>query len=241
MVAMVDGAKGPPADPLCGVAVGPLLSLLRLVSPGLPVGGYSYSRGLEYAVESRVVHDEASASDWIGAYVERVGAGTDAPLLRLIYDALSRNERAAVTRLEQTVQALRESAELRMEDHHMGLALARLLADLGSERASALVGHPDCSFVSLFALAALEQQIPVAAAVAGYLWLLAESQVSAAIRLIPLGQTAGQRILQSLLANLPAWTAAALARREEEVGSYLPGMAIASALHETQYARLFRS
>lgn len=246
----IDEASGhsttvrPAAD--CEMALGPLLALLRLVSPALPVGGYSYSRGLESAVDLGWVHDELSASDWISAQVERVCATTDAPILGMLYHALLREDNGAVARLGHFLQAFRESAELRAEDHNMGLALARLLHDLGSARAAEFVRQSSCSFVTLFALAAVEAHVPKRSAISGYLWLLTESQVSAAVRLVPLGQTAGQRILQRLLRSLPNLIEMACTYEYNDldgisIGNYMPGLALASALHETQYARLFRS
>lgn len=218
-----------------------LLSLMRLVSPALPVGAYSYSRGLEQAVELGLVRDAATACDWIEGVMSRGVCRTDAAALAPMHRAFSAGDLATVERWAGVLHALRETSELLAEERNMGEALAKLLIDLGYARAEPWRRHPSRSFSVLFALAAVEWRIDVDAAVTGYLWSLCEGQVSAAVRLIPLGQTDGQRMVGQLCQKIPAWVATAHTFDADNVGGFLPGLSMMSTLHEQQYARLFRS
>lgn len=218
-----------------------LLSLMRLVSPALPVGAYSYSRGLEQAVELGLVRDAATACEWIEGVVSRGVCRTDAAALVVMHRAFVLDDVATVERWAATLHALRETSELLAEERNMGEALAKLLIDLGHSRAEPWRRHPERCFSVLFALAAVEWGIEADDAVTGYLWSLCEGQVSAAVRLIPLGQTDGQRMVGHLCERIPAWVAAAQSLDEDSVGGFLPGLSMVSALHEQQYARLFRS
>ena len=220
---------------------GALLSLLRFVSPSLPIGAYAYSRALEYAVHCGAVHDQVSAERWILGLAVHMTARLDAPVLLRLHRAFENDDDAAVSQWNAFLLASRESSELRLEDTQLGAALARLLVSQGVARAAAFCKRNDVCYASMFALAAVVSQLPAATALLGFMWAQAEGQVSAAVRLIPLGQTAGQNLLSKLIAALPDCVATASALRDEEVGAFTPGLALASALHETQYTRLFRS
>lgn len=204
-----------------------LARLLQLASPALPVGAYSYSGGLEAAVEAGVVKDAASARQWIGDVLEHSVASFDAPLLLQL---LSSPEKAA--ELNELYLASRETAELRAETLQMGYSLARLLRELGVE------GLPEgeLAFPTAFACAARAWRIDPAEAVQAYLWGWLENQVMAAIKAVPLGQTDGQKILLSLGDTLKRHAA-----NRDITGNFAPGLAILSSRHETQYSRLFRS
>jgi urease accessory protein len=158
-----------------------------------------------------------------------------------MHRAFSFDDTASVERWAQLLHALRETSELLAEERNMGEALAKLLIDLGHARAEPWRRHPARSFSILFALAAVEWGIDADDAVTGYLWSLCEGQVSAAVRLVPLGQTDGQRMVGRLCEQIPDWVAAAKTSDEDDVGGFLPGLSMVSALHEQQYARLFRS
>jgi urease accessory protein len=137
--------------------------------------------------------------------------------------------------------ASRPSAELQAEERHLGGALARVLAGVGLPEAAPWTARPDVTYAAMFALAAHRWDVPVAAAAQGFAFAWAEAQVSAAVRLIPLGQTAGQRVLVAAAAAIPAAVAHALSLPADEIGAAAPRLAVASAHHETQYSRLFRS
>jgi urease accessory protein len=117
----------------------------------------------------------------------------------------------------------------------------RLLANTGAPRAASFAGREDVAYATAFALAMVEHRVPLEAALGALLWAQAESQTSAALRLVPLGQTSGQRILSRVITLLPELTERALAVPDDGIGAFAPALALGSALHETQYTRLFRS
>jgi urease accessory protein len=212
------------------------LKLWQLISPALPVGAYSYSQALEYVHFEGTVHDERSALAWLSDLLAHNIARLDLPILERVHHAWTAHDELAVRRWSRELEARRETAELRFEDLSMGSALLQLLTSLGEP-----MPERRLPFASAFAIAAVNWSIPVAEACAGYAWAWCEAQVAAAVKLVPLGHTAGQRMLLALGLEIPAAVRRAAACRDAEIGASLPGLAIASALHETQYTRLFRS
>ena len=220
------------------------LRLWQLISPALPIGAYAYSQGLEYAVDQAWVSDEVSAQAWIAGVASNSVACLDLPVLARMYMAWSKNECGDENEIEcwsRFLLASRESAEVLAEDRHLGQALAKLLTDLEIEQAGAWRQSELSNFPVMFALAAYHWQVPIQQALSGYVWAWCENQVAAAIKLVPLGQTAGQRILSHLIEQIPECVDDAMACEDEDIGVLCPGMAMASAMHETQYSRLFRS
>jgi urease accessory protein len=215
------------------------LSLLRLVSPALPVGAFAYSRGLEPAVAAGWVHDELSAGDFILGLLEHALCPLDGAVLCRLHAACLADDAVAVRRWDRFLRAGRESAELLQEDVQMGRALARLLQSLG--RYPEWLAGEVPGFTCTFALAATRWGIGQRDALAGFFYATTESQVSAALRLLPLGQTAGQRILERALPVIERCVEAATALTDDDIGNFCPGLSLASAWHETQYSRLFRS
>lgn len=231
-----------PIPPTDGAVDGlALLRLLQLASPALPVGAYAYSQGLEAAVERGWIKDEHTAGQWILGLLRHPLTWLDAPLLARLHRAWTAGDEAGVNHWNGWLFASREAAELQAEDHHLGSALARLLADLGIARAMPWRSAPRACFATLFALAAAEWGVPCRAAVMGYLWAWCENQVMAAARLVPLGQTAGQRLLSRAMPEITAAADRGLALADDDLGFAAPGLALAGMLHETQYSRLFRS
>jgi urease accessory protein len=157
-----------------------------------------------------------------------------------IHQAFTRSDRAALEAWNEYLAASRESAELALEDTQMGAALVRVLRSTG-ELGDGDVLPEAISYVTAFAIACARSGVGAREAVLGFLWANAESQTSAAVRLVPLGQTAGQRMVAALQKELPELTTLALARPDHELGASLPALALGSALHEIQYTRLFRS
>jgi urease accessory protein len=202
-----------------------LARLLQLASPTLPVGAYSYSQALEAAVAAGIVCDAASAQRWIADVLEFSVARMEAPLLWRMMHGEDLNE---------IFIASRETAELRAETLQMGHSLCRLLEELGVD-----VPRGDVAFPSAYALAARKWNLEPRAALVGYLWSWLENQVIAAVKTVPLGQTAGQKILFCLGEELDR--VADEARTRVEFLNFAPGLALLSARHETQYSRLFRS
>jgi urease accessory protein len=172
-----------------------LLRLLQLCSPTLPVGAYAYSQGLECAVERGWVRDAAGAGDWILGLLNHSRATTGYAGFRSTVSSVAGGDSDAVRRWNARLYASREAAELQREDQHLGAALARLLADLGLDEAGPWRSAPRVCFATLFSLAAARWDIPLPEAATGYAWAWTENQVTAATRLIPLGQTASQRLL----------------------------------------------
>src|SRR5688572_19921370 len=154
----------------------PLARLLQLASPALPVGAYSYSGGLEAAVEAGIVHDAASAERWIGDVLEHAVAQMEAPVLwRMMRDP------ARLKEWNEFFLASRETAELRAETVQMGYSLARLLEDLGVGK----VQLEEPAFPSAFAFAAGAWGIDPHAALQAYLWTWLENQAMAAVKSVP--------------------------------------------------------
>jgi urease accessory protein len=217
-----------------------LLHLCLLVSPALPVGAYAYSQGLEYAVQAGWVRDESSAFEWLKGLLSYSVGTLDLPVLLRLHRAWDAGDTAAIRNWNAQLIAARETAELRAEELHLGRSLARVLTSLGMTEASEWLDSGP-AFCTMFSLAAVRWGIPDAETLCGYLWTWSENQVLAAIKLVPLGQSAGQRLLHQLIDSMPAIAdhAATLPDRGIGVGAIL--QPIASALHESQYSRLFRS
>ncbi len=209
-----------------------LLRLLQLASPTLPVGAYSYSQGLEAAIDAGIVIDAASAEQWIGDVMDFSMSSMEAPLLfRMI------NHASDVETLNALFLASRETAELRAETVQMGYSLNRLLPSLDVEP----LVFEEPSFPAAFAAAVNAWQIDPQDALQAYLWSWLENQVMAAVKAVPLGQTDGQRMLLSIANRIPFAVNQAISLRDEDIGSFAPGLAMLSSNHETQYSRLFRS
>ncbi|MCG6971477.1 MAG: urease accessory protein UreF [Gammaproteobacteria bacterium] len=217
------------------------LRLWQLISPALPIGAYAYSQGLEYAIESGWIHDEAGARQWISGILGNNVSRLDIPVLGLLYQAWQQQDRDTIDEWNHFLLAARESAELKSEDAYLGGSLRQLLIGLDVPAATLWPATKDSGFANMFALAAVHWQIPLQDAAMGYLWAWTENQVAAAIKLVPLGQVAGQRILSGALELIPDLIDEGLSLPEADIGAFAPGLAIASALHETQYTRLFRS
>ncbi|HEY0467120.1 MAG TPA: urease accessory UreF family protein [Polyangiaceae bacterium] len=218
-----------------------MLRLLQLASPALPIGAFAYSQGLEQATLLGWVKDEATAARWISGIVTEVLPRLDLPVLAASYAAWSAADLGRVRTLSAFLHACRESAELGAEDRHLGAALSRVLHGLGVPGAEPWISDPDATFATLFALAAVHFEIPLRSAALGFLFTWLENQVAAATRLLPIGHIAAQRVLSQLLAELPAAVSRGLAIPISAAGFLAPGLAVASALHETAYSRLFRS
>jgi urease accessory protein len=221
-----------------------LVRLLQLASPALPVGAYSYSQGLERVVEDRLVRDAATAKTWIGDVLEHVVARAEAPIAWRLLDAAQRCDWVEFSSWNAWFRASRETAELRAETEQMGGSLAKLASELGlfdAQVCNVVKTLAPITLPAAFALAARGFSIPPDPALTAYVWAWLENQVLAAVKLVPLGQVAGQRLLASLAATIPALVDAAMTLGDDDLSTFAPGFAIASARHETQYTRLFRS
>ncbi|OQS43127.1 urease accessory protein UreF [Chromobacterium haemolyticum] len=220
------------------------LQLLRLASPGLPIGAYSYSQGLESALELGLVHDAASAAAWLGDVLQGPLARFEAALLAQAWHALAADDQPALARINQQLLASRDSRELRQETVQMGYSLRRLLQALPECAAlpwPAGLEQPELALPAVWAQAARALGADEAGAVDAYLWSWLENQVTVLLKAMPMGQTAGQQLLSALLPAVAAAGAEARRMPAEQLSNFAPGLAWAAMKHETQYSRLFRS
>ena len=220
-----------------------LLKLMQLSSPTLPVGAFAYSQGLESAIETGLITNKETLTLWLKDSLRLSLKNVDLPLFDRLYKSWESSDADTKTVLmwNQNLFAQRETKELRNEDHQLGLALARLLDDLGIEQAKVFRKEKQLCFLTLFTLAAVKWNIELEQAANGFIWSWLDNQIAAAIKLVPLGQTDGQRVLSDLLPIIPEIVEQGLAVKDEDIGASLPMMAILSSQHETQYSRIFRS
>ncbi|OUD13981.1 urease accessory protein UreF [Thioflexithrix psekupsensis] len=218
------------------------LHLFHLVSPLLPIGMFAYSQGLEAAITQKWVNHSSDAQDWIHGLLSRHLTQLDIPIIARLHSAFGDKNREKVDYWNRYLYASRETAELRAEDQALGLALARLLRELAVPEAAQWYQHhkPVC-YATLFTLAAVHWQLSLEETAQAYLWSWLENQVAAAVKLIPLGQSEGQRILLAGLNHIPHCVSLGLQITDDDIGQTSPAFSIASAWHETQYSRLFRS
>ena len=224
-----------------------LLQLMWLASPALPVGGFSYSEGLEAAIDSGLAPDEAGVQRWLQDQLGLSLQRSELPLLASSIKAWQRFDLAHIQQLNAWSLQTRETRELRQQTEQMGRSMADWLrqrqpADLRVPQLAALAPAP--TWPLAFALAAATTGAPLREALLAFGFGWAENMVQAAIKAVPLGQSAGQRLLDTLAAALPTTVDAALhiARQGEPARQNMaPMLAITSARHEAQYSRLFRS
>jgi urease accessory protein len=216
-----------------------LLQLVWLASPALPVGGFSYSEGLEAAVDAGLVHDEASAQAWLVDQLHLTLARADLPVLADALAACEARDAERLRTLDDWVRATRETGELRQQTEQMGRSLVEWLKTVHPGVAAGLAYAP--TWPVAFAAAAHTARAPVRQVLLAFAFGWAENMVQSAIKSVPLGQSAGQRMLAVLAGQIPAATDQALATTDATRQSFSPMLAILSARHETQYSRLFRS
>lgn len=226
---------------------GQLAALQQLSSPALPIGGFSYSQGLEAAVELKLIHHEASARAWMHDQLHEVMAQAEAPLWCLLFGAWQNHDVETVEYWNQWFYASRETHELRQETEQMGRALARLAHELdwaGAGQRQALKAIRPTTLPLVHAFLCAEWQVPQGAGLTAYLFTWLENQVAAAIKSVPLGQLAGQRILTGLRMQLPGVIEEAIRNSMATpplLRTFAPQYAIVSSRHESQFSRLFRS
>ena len=218
-----------------------LLRLLQLASPGLPVGGFTYSQGLEWAVEAGWVRDAAGFSAWQHEQLHDTLACLDWPVLARLYHACQGDDAEAFGHWSRFLLANRETAELRLEEQQRGAAFARLLDGWQLGQAPAWRASLALSQLGGMAWLAVHWSIPLRQLALGHAFAWLEGAVMAGVKLVPFGQQAAQTLLRDLAAALPALLDQSLALEDDQLGGGLPLLAIASSRHETQYTRLFRS
>ena len=221
-----------------------LLGLLRLASPALPVGGFSYSEVLEAVVEANVVHDEASALHWLRDQLHLGQARADLPLVASAHAAWVQHDVPRIAELNTWQYITRESRELRAQTEQMGRSMLAWLRQQTPDDArvpTLATLAPSPTWPIAFALAAAQAGANAHESVLAYGFSWAENQVQAALKSVPLGQRAGQRILAQLAQELMPLAQTSLTLGDAQRQAFAPLLAIRSSQHETQYSRLFRS
>jgi urease accessory protein len=233
---------GPRRTP--GIPAPALLQLMRLASPSLPVGGFSYSDGFEAAFEADLVTGEAQTLAWLLDQLHLGLARSDLAVLAHATRAWKRRDAARIAELNAWVATTRETSEWRQQSLQMGRSMAQWLRqhEIADERLVVLAAlAPAPTWPIAFALAGAAAGAPLREVLLAFAAGWAENMTQAAMKTIPLGQAAGQRLLAGLSAAIPAVVAAAARLPFDEMQAFTPMLAILSSQHEAQYSRLFRS
>ncbi len=220
-----------------------LLQLIWLASPALPIGGFSYSEGLEAAIDKGFVHDENSAADWLIDQLHLTQSRGDMAVLAQMVLAWQQLDTPRLQALSQWVHATRESAELRLQSEQMGRSMLEWLRNQHAIDGTtiALCNQWVPTYPLMFALALSRTGADLTSCLQAYAFGWAENMVQAAIKAVPLGQNSGQRILTQLAQHIAPAVDHALQMTDDTRQAFSPMLAILSAQHETQYSRLFRS
>jgi urease accessory protein len=219
-----------------------LLYILQLASPALPVGAYSYSEGLENLIDTGTIKDEQSLKHWLEQELRYGAIRLETAVMVRAYNSAKLGDVETLSYWNNWLSAARETEELRCSSWQMGRSLIRLLLELQPDLTFSVnaVGLP-CNYAITFGIAAAHWQIDISSAILGYLNSWTTNLITAGIKLIPLGQTAGQKLLLQLHVNLNSATQEILTLEDDDLSSCGWGLALASMAHETQYTRLFRS
>jgi urease accessory protein len=233
----------PAANMRTDTAPSGLLQLIWLASPALPIGGFSYSEGLEAAIEQGLVHDEPSATDWVVDQLHLTQSRGDMAVLAQAIPAWQCMDTSRLQALNNWVMATRETAEMRLQTEQMGRSLLDWLRNLqqASDTQLACCAKLPPTYPLAMALALSLAQAPLDQALQACAFGWAENMTQAALKAVPLGQNAGQRMLARLAREIPLAVQTAMALQDEDRQAFNPMLAILSARHETQYSRIFRS
>lgn len=219
-----------------------LLNLLQLASPALPVGAYSYSEGIETLVDNGTIPNSPCLLHWLEQELRYGAIRLEAAVVIRAYNSAVLGDVAALCYWNNWLSAIRETEELRHQSWQMGRSLMQLLVELQPQLASVIdsIGSP-CNFALAFGIAAGRWEIALPSAILGYLHSWTTNLITAGIKLIPLGQTVGQQMLNELNPQLYSTTEEVLALADDDLNCCSWGLSLASMAHETQYTRLFRS
>lgn len=220
-----------------------LLRLLQLSSPSLPIGAYTYSQGLESAIEKGIVNNQSSAHTWIAEFLSII-ADFEAPIVWRLLKAFAERDLATVSYWTECFIAARDTVEFRAETIQMGYSLGKLIVDLkiADESLQAILSNQsEIPLPTAFACAAEALAVPHEAALLGMLFSLVENQVLVCVKSVPLGQVSGQSLLLSLHPIIEAVSLHAQQLNDDDLSNWAPGLSLLSIQHETQYSRIYRS
>jgi urease accessory protein len=219
-----------------------LLRLLQLASPLLPVGGYSYSEGLESLISQGVIHDRVTLQAWIQRELQAGAIRIETAVMDRAYLAGIQPDRDRLQYWNQWLSAARETEELRQQSWQMGGSLIKLLIELTPELQNLVISiDRPCNYAIAFGVAAQYWQIDRQTTILAYLHSWVTNSIGAGIKLIPLGQTAGQQILWHLQEELDLLSQTIPILADEDLYACSWGLSLASMQHEILYSRLFRS
>ena len=224
-----------------------LLQLMWLASPALPIGGFSYSEGIEAGVDSACIATFREANDWLVDQLHLTLERADLAVVAKAIPAWRRDDLDRIDELNNWVLQTRETSELRLQTEQMGRSMLDWLRKQPSFHVNFQLDRNAQDFLKsptyplVFALAASATQASVRDCLMSFAFGWAENMTQAAVRAVPLGQTDGQRILANLADSIPATVDAAIRLQDSERQAFSPMLAILSSQHETQYSRLFRS
>lgn len=216
-------------------------NLLQLTSPSLPTGAFTYSQGLEWAVEKGWVTNRQSLELWLQSYIHTGFEELEIPVLQRLYLSAKENNIDNFRYWSNYILACRETHELRLEEHNRGRAMAKLLNDIELVKEEQWLQVIRSSQSAGYTLAAVRWKIALNECLLGYVWSWLENMVMTAVKIIPLGQTQGQKALCNLSEDCCSAIESGVVKDDDEIMGSCPAFALSSSLHETQYTRLFRS
>ncbi|AFZ13398.1 Urease accessory protein ureF [Crinalium epipsammum PCC 9333] len=219
-----------------------LLRLLQLTNSALPIGAYSYSEGLETLVELGKIKDKQTLEHWLNQELYYGAIRLEAAVMARAFNSVMQGNWERLSYWNKWLSAARETEELRNQSWQMGYSLMRLIQEIQPETIPIVTacGNP-CNYAIAFGLISAYWEIDLLAATLGYLHSWASNLVNAGVKIIPLGQTAGQQIMLNLHSSITHAAQEILNLDDDNLNSCGWGLALASMAHETQYTRLFRS
>ncbi len=219
-----------------------LLALLQLTSPALPIGAYSYSEALETLVEQGLIRSASDLQTWLEESLATGSIAVDLAVLLRAHRAWNRDDRDNLIYWNHWLSATRETAELQQQSWQMGRSLLKLLQNLYPQNDWTVWDmNLNWNIAIVFAMAAGLAEMDEQTAALGYAYSWASNGVSAGVKLIPLGQTAGQQLMLRLTEPIAQAADRAVMVTDDRLFSCNWGLTLASMAHETQYSRLFQS
>lgn len=218
-----------------------LLRLMHLISPSLPIGSFTYSQGIEWAVETGWISSAEELQAWLENQLQTGITHLDLPIMKRLYHAVEQQDAESLQYWIDYLNASRETSELLQEEKNRGRALTDLLIHLDVPLATTWKSILSQNQLAAYVVAAKHWHIALEDAAYGYVWSWLENLTLSAVKIIPLGQSQGQKLLHQMTPAIPDATHQGLSIDDIHIGASSPALAIASSRHETQYTRLFRS